>query len=36
MNTCSTLPACAVLTELRDQEGIKVIANYDGLPSTSK
>jgi len=36
MNMCSTSPACAVLTEMKD--GIKVIAdtNSAGLPSTSK
>jgi len=36
MNTCSTSPACAVLTELRDRDGIKAIADYAGLPSTSE
>jgi len=38
MNTCSTLPACAVLTELRDRDSIKAIADHDyaGLPSTSE
>ena len=34
MNTCSTSPACAALTELRDWDGIKVITNYAGLPYT--
>jgi len=35
MSTCSTLPACAVLTELGDWDGVKMIAdtNYAGLPS---
>jgi len=28
MDTCSTSAACAVLTELRDQEGVKAITNY--------
>ena len=32
---CSTLPACAVLTELRDQDGVEAIADYAGLPSTT-
>ena len=32
---CSTLPACAVLTELRDGDCIKAITEYDALPSTS-
>jgi len=36
MNMCSTSPACAVLTELSDQDGIKVIADYARLSSTSK
>jgi len=36
MNTCSTWPACAVLTELRDPSGIKVITDYAGLPSTNE
>jgi len=36
MNTCSTLPACAVLTELRDRGGVKVITDDAGLPSTSE
>ena len=36
MNTCSTWPACAVLTELRDWDGVKVITDYAGLPSTSE
>ena len=36
MNTCSTSPACAVLTKLRDWDGIKMIADYAGLPSTSE
>ena len=34
MNTFSTSPACAVLTELRDWGGIKAIADYAGFPST--
>jgi len=33
---CSTLPACAVLTELRNRDSIKAIADYAGLPSTHK
>ena len=33
---CSTLPACAVLTELRNWDTAKVIADYAGLPSTSE
>ena len=33
---CSTSPACAVLTESRDQDCIKVIADYAGLSSTSE
>ena len=28
MNMCSTSTACAVLTELRDQEGVKAITDY--------
>jgi len=36
MNPCNTLPACAVLTELRDRDAIKVIADHAGLPSTSE
>jgi len=28
--------ACAVLTELKNQDGIKTIADYAGLPSTSE
>jgi len=36
MNTCSTSPVSAVPTELRDQDGIEVIADYAGLPSTSE
>ena len=38
MNTCSTLPDCAVLTELRDRDNIEAIADHDyaGLPSTSE
>ena len=36
LNTCSTLPACAVLTELRDRDGVKVITDYTGLHSGSK
>ena len=32
----STWPACAVLTELNDQEGVKAIADSAGLPSTSE
>jgi len=36
MSTCSTSAACAVLTELRNQDSIKVIADYAELPSTSK
>jgi len=31
---CSTSPACAVLTESRDQDCVKVIADYAGLLST--
>jgi len=30
----STSPACAVLTELRNRDGIKVVTNYAGLPYT--
>ena len=33
---CSTSPDHAVLTELRDWDGVKVIANYAGLPFTCK
>ena len=36
MNMCNTSPTCAMLTELRDHNGIKVIADYVGLPSTSE
>ena len=36
MNACSTLAACAVLTELRDQGGFKAITGSAGLPSTSE
>ena len=38
MNMHSTLPACAVLTELRDRDNIEAIADHDyaGLPSTSE
>jgi len=32
----STWPAYAVLTELRDWDGIKVITDYAGLPSTNE
>ena len=28
--------ACAMLTEVMNQDGIKVIADYAGLPSTSE
>ena len=27
---------CTVLTELRNQDGVKAIVNFAGLPSTSK
>ena len=36
MSTCSTLPGCAVLTELRNQDSGKAIADYAGLHSTSE
>ena len=36
MSTCSTLPGCAVLTELRTQDSGKAIADYAGLHSTSE
>jgi len=36
MNTCSTSPDCSVLAELRDWDGVKAIANYAGLRSTSE
>jgi len=36
MNTCSTSPACAVLTEVRDQDSIKTSPTMLGLPYTSK
>jgi len=36
MKMYSTSPACAVLTELRDRDGVKAITNYVGLPSTSE
>jgi len=35
MKLCSTLPACVVLTELKDRDGIKAIAEYAGLQGTS-
>ena len=28
------MPACAVLTELRNRDSVKAIADYAGLPST--
>jgi len=33
---CSTLPASAVLTELRDWDCVKAIPDYAGLHSTSE
>ena len=36
MNTCSTSSASAVLTELRDRDGIKATTDYAGLPSTNE
>ena len=35
-NRSSTSPTSAVLTELRDWDGVKAIADYTGLPSTSE
>ena len=35
-DACSTLPACALLTELRNWDGIKAIINYARLPSASE
>ena len=34
---CTALPACAVLTDLRDRDGVTAItdADFAGLPSTS-
>jgi len=31
---CTTLPAYAVLTELRSWDSVKTIVDYAGLPST--
>jgi len=36
ITTCSTLPACALLTELRNWDGIKAIIDYARLPSASE